>query len=101
MENYTMILYLCSVCDRTHMTSYHGGVHSDRTGHKIVIQTPEAILQYNYNQLRMTKEQIKQAVEKVESKLAAHIIGPEHLVDCRCLVCWNKFQYEWSKGDNK
>lgn len=92
----TDLRYMCTVCPEIrNYRRIQCDSHSFRTDHKMVIQTPEALLEATKVKSRYD------IVQEIENKLAAFIIDPSrpHDGDCRCARCFSKFQSEWLKNN--
>lgn len=81
-------LYYCLGCDIRGMRSSYAGAHSERTRHRVVVETPECTLE----RTKLTRSEL---VAKGEAKFAQYIIDPRCDSNCRCPACWTKFQRDW------
>lgn len=75
------------------MMDRHAMQHNARTGHKYLIQTPEAILNRTIERKPYTKKEFDAVVAKGETKMIDFIYssGKTHMVECRCMQCFNAY----------
>lgn len=71
------VIYLCAVCELKDMPGWKAIGHSERTGHKYIFQTPEAILEQGDRMRLMAPERKTAIVERVEGRfnIEPYIIG--------------------------
>ncbi len=84
------LLWMCNECDKLDMWKNYAMDHSGRTGHRIIIQTPEAKLEA-ISRRPYTSEEKAAIVARVEVRLADSIIdGKNHTEECKCHLCFDR-----------
>jgi hypothetical protein len=86
-------LYMCLSCEAHDMKPVYAMGHSEREGHRIMIQTPEAL----FERSKPTKSEL---VARGESKLIGFIIDKDTpsarcVEPCEHIMCRRMFEQEW------
>ena len=99
-------LFMCTGCKATNMVSRLAINHNTRTGHRYIIQTPEALMTTKMLEPRkLTPEEKAIAIDRVDAWLASEgrLIVPtekkgaykkaevKHPEACRCYKCQKEF----------
>lgn len=93
MGHYSMTFYMCIVCDAHNMKAQYAMGHSEREDHRVIIQTPEALLERK----KPTKVEV---VASFEHRHAAFIIDANTPTTrcsepCEHPICKQMYLREW------